>query len=67
MPYSALKLRECLANKLKQLDPEGRDRALQQMVVLSHSQGGLLTKLTDTDTGDQLWQAWASRILMTPT
>ena len=56
-PFSALKLRECLAEKVKQLDPDGTDSALQQMVVIGHSQGGLLTKLTATDTGDRLWQA----------
>ncbi|MCX6927353.1 MAG: hypothetical protein NT154_29735 [Verrucomicrobia bacterium] len=56
-PFSALKLRECLAKKLKELDPEGTDSALQQMVVIGHSQGGLLTKLTATDTGDRLWKA----------
>jgi pimeloyl-ACP methyl ester carboxylesterase len=55
--YSAARLRESLTAKIKELDPEGRDAALQQMVVIGHSQGGLLTKLTATDTGDRLWQA----------
>jgi pimeloyl-ACP methyl ester carboxylesterase len=55
--FSAVKLREALKRKLKQLDPEGKDPALQQMLVIGHSQGGLLTKLTATDTGDKLWQA----------
>jgi len=54
--YSAGRLRESLQAKLKELDPEGRDAALQQMVVIGHSQGGLLTKLTATDTGDKLLQ-----------
>ena len=36
------------------LDPEGKDPALRQMVVIGHSQGGLLTKLTAVDTGDRL-------------
>jgi pimeloyl-ACP methyl ester carboxylesterase len=54
---SALKLREALTAKIKQLDPEGKDPALRQMVVIGHSQGGLLTKLTATDTGDKLWQS----------
>jgi len=53
--YSAARLREALQAKVKEVDPEGRDPALQQMVVIGHSQGGLLTKLTATDTGDQLW------------
>jgi pimeloyl-ACP methyl ester carboxylesterase len=52
--YSAVKLREALTAEVKQLDPNGQDPALQQMVVIGHSQGGLLTKLTVTDTGDRL-------------
>lgn len=52
--YSAVKLRESLSAKLRELDPEGKDPGLRQMVVIGHSQGGLLTKLTATDTGDQL-------------
>jgi len=37
------------------LDPDGTDPALQRMVVIGHSQGGLLTKLTAVDAGDKLW------------
>jgi pimeloyl-ACP methyl ester carboxylesterase len=55
--FSAVKMRESLTAKLKTLDPEGKDPALQQMVVIGHSQGGLLTKLTATDTGDKLLDA----------
>ena len=55
--YSANLLRDALTKKVKELDPDGRDPALQQMVVIGHSQGGLLTKLTATDTGDKLWRA----------
>jgi hypothetical protein len=39
------------------LDPDGRDPCLRQMVVLGHSQGGLLAKLTAVDTGPRLWDA----------
>jgi pimeloyl-ACP methyl ester carboxylesterase len=66
MAFSAVKLRECLAEKLKQLDPDGTDSALQQMVVIGHSQGGLLTKLTATDTGDRLLQAVGIKSLDDP-
>ena len=52
--YSAVRLREALTARIKQLDPEGKDPALRQMVVIGHSQGGLLTKLTATDTGERL-------------
>lgn len=52
---SANRLRSELTRKVAQLDPEGKDAALRQMVVIGHSQGGLLTKLTATDTGHRLW------------
>ena len=48
-------LRSDLMNQVKTLDPEGKDEALRHMVVIGHSQGGLLAKLTATDTGDKLW------------
>ena len=55
---SAVELREAITNKVHALDPNGQDPALQQMVVIGHSQGGLLAKLTATHTGDQLWHAF---------
>lgn len=54
---SAAELRDALSAKVAALDPEGKDPALQQMVVAGHSQGGLLTKFTAADTGDSLVQA----------
>jgi pimeloyl-ACP methyl ester carboxylesterase len=55
--FSADRLRMALKAKVQEFDPEGKDPALQQMVVIGHSQGGLLTKLTATDTGQRLWEA----------
>lgn len=49
-------LRNELLNEIQTLDPDGKDAALQHMVIIGHSQGGLLAKLTATDTGDKLWQ-----------
>jgi pimeloyl-ACP methyl ester carboxylesterase len=43
--YSAATLRRSLAQLLAEHDPEGQDEALQRMVVVGHSQGGLLTKM----------------------
>lgn len=54
---SASDLRSALLEKVATLDPEGKDAALRQMVVIGHSQGGLLTKLTAVDTGDSLVRA----------
>ncbi len=58
---SAQHLRESLTRTIETLDPKGEDPALAQMVVVGHSQGGLLTKLTATDTGDALVQAIAQK------
>jgi pimeloyl-ACP methyl ester carboxylesterase len=63
LPVSALELREALVAKVKELDPEGRDPALRQMVVIGHSQGGLLAKLTATDTGDRIWRIYSTNRL----
>jgi hypothetical protein len=53
--YSAMLLRDALIKVVKELDPEGTDRRLQQLVVIGHSQGGLLTKMTAIDSGMHLW------------
>jgi len=55
IPYSASLLRESLTDAVKEFDPQGKDPALHRMVVMGHSQGGLLTKMTVIDTGDKLW------------
>ena len=43
--YSAATLRRALNEVVAQHDPEGKDPALKRMVIVGHSQGGLLTKL----------------------
>lgn len=53
--YSGALLREGLLHTVQQLDPEGKDPALRQMVVIGHSQGGLLTKLTVVNSGSKFW------------
>jgi pimeloyl-ACP methyl ester carboxylesterase len=53
--YSAMLLRDALAKVVKELDPEDKDTGLKQMVVMGHSQGGLLTKMTVIDSGTRLW------------
>lgn len=53
--YSAGVLREALENTLQEFDPDRKDAALQQMVVIGHSQGGLLTKLMAIDSGNRFW------------
>jgi hypothetical protein len=52
---SALRLREALSAAVALLDPQGQDPALGRMVLIGHSQGGLLVKMQSIDSGDQLW------------
>lgn len=51
---SAADLRSELIKTIKKLDPENKSEAMKNMVVIGHSQGGLLTKLTAVDSGDKL-------------
>jgi pimeloyl-ACP methyl ester carboxylesterase len=53
--FSAKELRDALHKVLSDLDPEGRDPALRQMVLIGHSQGGLLARLMVTDSGNRFW------------
>ena len=53
--YSGGILTQGLRSVVQQLDPAGTDSALRKMVVIGHSQGGLLTKLTAIDSGDRFW------------
>jgi len=61
--YSADVLRMSLRLIVEQLDPDGVDKALQQMVIIGHSQGGLLTKMTAIDSGTELWNTVSRRPL----
>lgn len=58
---SASRLRQALHHTVADLDPEGKDRALQQMVVIGHSQGGLLTKLQAVSSGSAFWDGVSDR------
>jgi len=49
---SARQFREILTSEVAELDPEGRNKALRNMVLIGHSQGGLLVKLAAVDTQD---------------
>ena len=54
--YSAMLLRRALKNILQDIDPTGADAALKRMVVMGHSQGGLLTKLMAIKSGIRFWE-----------
>ncbi|MRR57961.1 MAG: hypothetical protein EG824_07110 [Deltaproteobacteria bacterium] len=60
---SAAQLRETLSDMVEKLDPAGQDPAMRQMVVIGHSQGGLLTKMTAVTPGDNLWKSISDKSL----
>jgi pimeloyl-ACP methyl ester carboxylesterase len=57
IPTSASELRQSLAKIRDDLDPEHADPALDRMVVVGHSMGGVLAKMMAQDTGMTLWDA----------
>jgi pimeloyl-ACP methyl ester carboxylesterase len=54
--YSASLLRDSIRNLVQQFDPEQKDESLRQMVIIGHSQGGLLTRLVVSESGDLIWK-----------
>src|SRR4029453_2281072 len=60
---SSLRLREAITTAVARLDPDGRDPALRQMILIGHSQGGLLVKMQVDSPGDQLWNAASNKPL----
>ena len=53
--YSGWLLRQAIADLVGTLDPSGKDPALRDLVVMGHSQGGLLTKLLVVDSDRRFW------------
>jgi pimeloyl-ACP methyl ester carboxylesterase len=53
--YSARLLREALRRAVEDFDPAGTDPALGQIVLMGHSQGGLLARLMVTESGTRFW------------
>ncbi len=57
--YSGMNLRRALREAVALLGEAGP--CLEEMIVVGHSQGGLLTKLTAVDSGTRFWDAIARR------
>ena len=57
---SADELRRALSDIVKEVDPEGRDPALRRMVLIGHSQGGLLARLMVSESGSRFWDSVSS-------
>jgi pimeloyl-ACP methyl ester carboxylesterase len=60
---SAAQLREELESTLRLFDPSGTAVASRHIVVVAHSMGGLLAHTLVSDSGDALWNVFASRPL----
>ena len=58
---SALLLRRSLEQAVQSLGGAQSDPALGRMVVIGHSQGGLLTRMISIESGTTLWDALSSR------
>lgn len=53
--FSAAQLRKDLADARAVLDPRRENPALDQMVLVGHSMGGLLSRMQTLDSGDDFW------------
>ncbi|QDV33126.1 esterase/lipase family protein [Tautonia plasticadhaerens] len=61
LPLSAARFRSCLTRTRWALDPSGLDPALDRMVLVGQSQGGLIAKAAAQDGGWTLWDSTFSR------
>jgi len=52
---SAVAFRDDLNEVRRRVDPESRERALDQMVLVGHSMGGLVSKLQTVESRDDYW------------
>ena len=58
---SAAEMRKDLAELFETLDPMQRSPMLQQMVLVGHSMGGLVSKLQTLESGDEFWKLLSDR------
>ncbi len=58
---SAAQLRDTLAEVRQTLDPEVRNPNLDQLVLVGHSMGGLVSKLQTLESGDEFWRLLSKR------
>lgn len=59
--FSAARMRADLAHMRVALDPQRRDAALDQMVLVGHSMGGLVAKLQTVDSGNEFWRTLSDK------
>ena len=59
--YSAARMRADMAHMRAALDPKRQDAALDQMVLVGHSMGGLVSKLQTVDSGNEFWKTLSEK------
>ncbi len=57
VPQTSARLRASLQQARDYLDPDHNDPGMNQMVLVGHSMGGLLSRMQAIDPGDKLWNA----------
>ena len=63
IPISANLLRHSLQDAVRSLGGVQADPALGRMVIIGHSQGGLLAKMVSIDSGTKIWDAISDKPL----
>ena len=58
---SAAQMRETLAEVERTLDPSDTNSALNQMVLVGHSMGGLVSRMQTIESGDEFWHILSGR------
>lgn len=58
---SASRMRQDMAEARLAVDPQHGSPALDQMVLVGHSMGGLVSKLQSIDSGDRFWATMSDR------
>lgn len=59
--FSGTQMREDLAMMRRELDPNRHYPALDQMVLVGHSMGGLVSKMQTVQSGEAFWRATSER------
>jgi hypothetical protein len=52
---SAAQMRDALAQMRADLDPQGQNPNLDQMILVGHSMGGLVSRMQTIESGDRFW------------
>jgi pimeloyl-ACP methyl ester carboxylesterase len=60
---SAAQLRDTLAEVRTVLDPERQNPRLDELVLVGHSMGGLVSRLQTIESGDQFWRSISNKPL----